>query len=258
MDLSLALRFLDSSSSRMIGLARSWMETREEPIDLLFVLSREVGQALGPWETFRLCALLGLTPAHAVRELGLDVLHEPVVSSRQHLPPVAEAFAIAHARATWPQEPSPYAAFVCDCLCEADEESTNSYAIAAAAMASALASTTASEQAGNQAPFQVPVLGWQPDAPAIARALSLLRARLQEGPLEKGVPELAEIFRLCPDAISADLQDAFRHAISLAQQDDGGFGGAKASRRFRELTTLRVVLALYPLRAGTPPAQVEP
>ena len=248
MDLPLALQFLDASSSRMIGLARSWMETREEPIDLLFVLSREVGQALGPWETFRLCALLGLTPAHAVHELGLDVLSEPVAASPRQLPPVAEAFAIAHARATWPNEPGPYTSTVFERLHEAEGESADSYAIAAGAVVSALANGPSSAEEVENTPFRVPELPWRPEAQEVKQAFPLLQARLEQGPLEKGVPELAELVRLCPPVLSGDLRHRFDRAITHAQQEDGGFGGARASRRFRELTTLRMVLALHPLR----------
>lgn len=248
MDLELALRFLDASHSRLIALARAWMDTREEPIDLLFVLSREVGQALGPWETFRLCALLGLTPAHAVRELGLDVLAEPVSASAGRLPPVAEAFAVAHARATWPQEEAPYATHICDALCAAESGAADSYAIAAAAMAVAVGPGSVAPTAHEASPFRVPVVAWQPALADVARVKPLLRARLEGGPLAKGIPELSELFRLCPQAIPEDLLPAFHLAVRQAQQPDGGFGALDTSRRFRELITLRTVLALHPLR----------
>lgn len=254
MDLNSALRFLDSSASRLIALARSWMDTREEPIDLLFVLSREVGQALGPWETFRLCALLGLTPAHAVRELGLDVLAEPVTATCPHLPPVSEAFAVAQARAAWPTEAAPYADPIFQRLCADEATAEGSYAIAAGALVAALAVCGISDCDEPASPFRVPVLLWQPDDPRVAQTLPLLRYRLEQGPLEKGVPELAELSRLCPPAIPSDLRHAFHAAVDNAQQDDGGFGPSRTSRRVREWTTLRMVLALHPLREPADPS----
>ena len=57
-----------------------------------------------PGRPFGSVPLFGLTPAGAVKELGFDVLAEDFTPGP--LPPISEAFAIAHAHYAWPDQES--------------------------------------------------------------------------------------------------------------------------------------------------------
>jgi|GEM_PF-2333676 len=103
----LALSFLSSSRSRFLQHAADWLDDFNDPVDVLFMLSQQTGQALGPWETARFCALLGLTPSAPVQEHLQDVLVEPVDGETS--PPVAAAMALAHAKDVFVDADTPYA-----------------------------------------------------------------------------------------------------------------------------------------------------
>lgn len=94
-DRAAALSFLDASRSRFVREASQWLQTFDDSADVLFSLSGDVGQKMGPWETFRFCALLGLSASSAVQELARDVLSETPPSMRA--PPIAATFAWVHA-----------------------------------------------------------------------------------------------------------------------------------------------------------------
>src|SRR5690606_22545258 len=95
--------------------AARWLVERDDPVDLLFILSRDTADAMGPFDTFRYASLLGMLPAAPVRELALDVLAEPL-SDEDPLPPVHHAFALAWAKRGLPDEDAPHAAAVLGAL----------------------------------------------------------------------------------------------------------------------------------------------
>lgn len=95
LDRAAAIAFLNASRSRFVREASQWLQTFDDSADVLFSLSGDVGQKFGPWETFRFCALLGLSGSAAVQELARDVLSETPPSMRA--PPIAATFAWVHA-----------------------------------------------------------------------------------------------------------------------------------------------------------------
>ncbi len=105
LDKERALAFLDRSRSAFLREAATWLRTFDDNADVLMLLSGDVGQQFGPWETFRFCALLGLGSSGAVQELALDVLAEP--PSPRGVP-LAAAFAVAHAKELTVDADAPY------------------------------------------------------------------------------------------------------------------------------------------------------
>lgn len=133
-DVERALAFLAKSRSRLLREAARWLTERDDPVDLLFVLSRDTAFALGPFDTFRYAALLGLVPAAAVRELGLDVLAEPLTEG-DRLPPVHHALALAWAKRSLPDEDAPYAASVLEALRARKDPNAHPLLLCSAALA---------------------------------------------------------------------------------------------------------------------------
>jgi hypothetical protein len=108
--------FLQQSRSPFLRQAGHWVMHWDDPSDILLALAGDVGQRLGPFETFRTCALLGLARAASVQELGLDVLVEPPQRSTVDGPPAAHAIALGHAHDLWPKKRGPYAEKIRDAL----------------------------------------------------------------------------------------------------------------------------------------------
>jgi len=106
--LSKAFEFLEGLESDFLHNVVHWLRHMQDPTDVLLDLSHDLGQNLGPWETFRFCSLLKLTPAQPVRGLGEEVLAEPY-EPEEGIPPVAQAFALAHAHFHWPEIAAPAA-----------------------------------------------------------------------------------------------------------------------------------------------------
>jgi hypothetical protein len=94
-DVEKAAHALAESGSRFCAHAADWLVHMDDPVALLLVLTKETGPALGPWATFRWCALLGLSPSVAVRGLAADVASE---APDHPLSAVDAAFAKAHVK----------------------------------------------------------------------------------------------------------------------------------------------------------------
>ena len=229
MDEAAAVRFLSASRSRFVLTALDWLTTGEDPVDVLFLLSREVGQALGPWDTYRLCALLGLGRSPSVRELGLDVLAEPV--SRPRFAPVSEAFALAHARVALPEEEAPWAGKVRAALLESPAGAAPPAAIAAAAWA----------LAGQDPTIEDGTL--QAAAEASAQAL--------QGPFgPRAAAEGLEALLLVGARAPISAVEAVGKIAAASQQADGGLSAPSDAPRLRELATLRALCAVSALGSG--------
>jgi len=99
-DVEKAAHALSESGSRFCAHAADWLMHMDDPVALLLVLTKETGPALGPWATFRWCALLGLTPASAVRALADDIASE---EPDHPLASVDAAFAKGHAKSVYPE-----------------------------------------------------------------------------------------------------------------------------------------------------------
>ena len=100
-ELTQAYSFLLQARSPFVRDASRWIINWDDPAPALVALSGDVGQRLGPFDTFRMCALLGLGHSQAVRTLGLDVLVEPFHEQGQ-ASLMGQALAIAHAYDIWP------------------------------------------------------------------------------------------------------------------------------------------------------------
>ena len=96
-----AVQFLQSVRSPFVREATRWLLEWDDPAPTLLALAGDVGQKLGPFETFRMCALLGLAHSRAVKELGREVLAEPA-HDPANLHPFHQALAVAHAHHIWP------------------------------------------------------------------------------------------------------------------------------------------------------------
>ncbi|MCP4499338.1 MAG: hypothetical protein GY822_05150 [Deltaproteobacteria bacterium] len=106
-DVDKALQFLGTSRSRFLQYAGEWLTDFGDPVDVLMMLASETGQAVGPWESARLCCLLGLSPSSSVLSLLEDVLDEPV--SGEPRPPISAAMAVAHAKDVLHEKEAQYA-----------------------------------------------------------------------------------------------------------------------------------------------------
>jgi hypothetical protein len=215
-DYDRALAFLQRSRSGLVRTAAEWLVEYDDPVELLFVLSRDTADAMGPYETFRYASLLGLTRARAVHELGLDVLAEPLDDAPT--PPVPHAFALAHARRAFPDEEAPYAGEVFDALKAREARGFHEGLVAAARVAAAWAAGL--------------------DAEGEARAVEVLLEA------EDGVQVAATAFEALHLA-GLDTSSALAR-VTEGQQDDGGLTALSRNDVIRGLTTLRVMCLLRP------------
>lgn len=223
-DADAANRFLAQSRSPFLRDAAAWLTDFEDPVDVLFRLSREVGQAIGPWETFRFCALLGLTPAASVRELGEDVLAEPL-DERSPEPPIAPAMALAHARAAYPELEAPYARRALTLVHEKRHAPGSNLALVASAQ---LALSYSEGACPDRTRFSDSMF-------ACASVLKADGAAAVAGPI-------LEAAVLSEDM--SGLIDAAWAAIAAGQQDDGGVTALSEHMLVRGFATARV-LALF-------------
>jgi hypothetical protein len=218
-DAEAAAKFVEGARSRFCKLAVEWLVTWDDPVDVLFMLSGETGQAFGPWETYRFCALLGLTPADPVKELGLDVLVEPL-NAMDKTPPLAHAGALAQAIATLGGE-APYAEAVLDALEGREMPGVPPVMMAAATLG--LASQIGDPRAGA--------------------AAALVAAELREERTPWAVPCL-EAAMLAGDEA---LIEAGRAALVRAQEADGSVFCDHTHPTLKALVTLRALCFFKPL-----------
>lgn len=216
-DVERALAFLARSRSRLLREAARWLVERDDPVDLLFILSRDTADALGPFDTFRYAALLGLVRAPAVRELGLDVLAEPPGDDK--LPPVHRALALAWAKRSLPDEDAPYASSVLEAVRARKDPSAHPALLCSAELA------------------LLPLTGADP-----SEALATL-ARLLDG---EDAPQVATTAyeALVLSGGKGALLEAARARMSEGQRDDGGLSAQLEHPVYRGLTTLRAVCLL--------------
>lgn len=219
-DREAALDFLRRSRSRLVRTAADWIVSYDDPVDLLFVLSRDTADALGPWETFRYASLLGLLPATAVRELGLDVLVEPVPEGDPR-PPVEQAMALGHAVRAFPDEDAP---FVADVRAALDARGPQGFHEAVLDGARLVVTALLGESTADlEARVQDHLAG--PDGPNVAA--TLLEAAALAG-------------------LEGELTDAALVRVSEGQQPDGAVRALSEHDIIRGLTTLRVLCLLQP------------
>lgn len=219
-DTGAALAFLAQSRSPFLRLAGEWLDRFDDPGELLVVLSGDVGQHLGPWDTFRHCALLGLFHSAAVRALGLDVLSEPL-DAGGHPPPIAPALALAWARDRWPEEPAPHAARYLQALGERADGQIPDALVAAAELALAHPA------------------GAAPDDGVFHAALARCGAAL-EG--ETAAALAVPIWEAAVLAGSPQGLDALAaRAAAAGQEADGGLRGLDPHPILRGFVTLRAV-----------------
>lgn len=218
LDTSRALAFLEKSRSRLLREAARWLRERDDPVDLLFILSRDTAEALGPFDTFRYAALLGLTPAPAVRELGLDVLAEPLTEG-DRLPPVHHALALAWAKRSLPDEDAPYASSVLEALRARKDPNAHPALLCSAELA------------------LLPLTGEDP-----SETLGTL-ARLLDA---EDAPTVATTAyeALVLSAAKGALVEAALARMSEGQREDGGLSAQLEHPVVRGLATLRAVCVL--------------
>lgn len=219
LDVERALSFLRTSRSSFVRAAAGWLSDFADPVDVLLMLSGDVGQRLGPWETFRFCAVLGLEPTPQVRELGLDVLAEPM--EEDDVPPIAQGVAIAWASSLWPAEAAPFAVSTREALTARRDHPRGHPALVAGALL------------GLAAPS-----GAAPEAAAFA----LARGALVDAASTEVAGPVLEAAHLCGDP--AVLTQALE-LVERSQQPDGGLlalGGHDALRGFSTLRALGVTL----------------
>lgn len=217
-DVERALSFLSQSRSRLLREAARWLAERDDPVDLLFILSRDTAEALGPFDTFRHAALLGLVAAPAVRELGLDVLAEPL-SDEDKLPPVHHALALAWAKRALPEEEAPHAADVLGALRARKDPSAHPALLCSAELA------------------LLPLVGEDP-----SETLATLARLLDEEDAPRVATTAYEALVLA-DAKGALVEMALAR-MSEGQREDGGLSAQLEHPVYRGLTTLRAVCLL--------------
>lgn len=214
MDESRAREFLRHSRSRFVREGLRWLEQRDDPVDLLFLLSRDLAEALGPYDTFRHAALLGLAPVPAVRELGFDVMAEPLTT--EDGPPLHHALALGWAHAIWPEEEAPHAAQVLEQLQRGPVHGVHPALLLSSelALSSLLRVSPASRRAQVAAALDAE------DAPAFAA--TLLEA-------------------ICLAGLDDDLRLRCLERVAAGQLEDGGLQALVAHPVVRAMTTLRVL-----------------
>jgi hypothetical protein len=219
-DLEAARAFLAKSRSGLLREAVRWLYERDDPVDLLFILSRDTADAMGPWDTFRYAALLGLTTAGPVRELGLDVLAEPL-DEGDRLPPLHHALALAWAKRRFPDAAAPHAAAVLAALRDRPASSAPPALLLAAELA------------------LLPLVH-EPTAETSARLLGLVAA--DDGP---GVATTA-LEALVLAGAGEEARAKASQRMADGQQDDGGLAAPVQNVIVRGLTTLRALCLLSP------------
>ena len=227
LDVERALTFVRQTPSRFLSLAADWLTRFDDPVDLLFALCGPAGQALGPWETFRFCALLGLHPAKAVRELALDVLAEPLDATRP-APPIAPAIAIAHAAALDLDAPAAFAEVARDRLARPRD----AHLAPPGAVACAQLMLTHAQ-------------GPAPDAGCYTKSRAMILDALDDG--ESALSALAFEAALLSD--DQPLATRAQTHLASAQQPDGGLLAWQRKRVLRAYATLRVLALIMRQRA---------
>lgn len=217
-DTEAALSFLSKSRSKLLREAARWLVERDDPVDLLFVLSRDTAEAMGPFDTFRYAALLGLLPANPVRELALDVLAEPLTDKDQ-LPPLHHALALGWAKRGLPEEDAPHAASVLHGLLTRRSGGAHEALLASAELALL---PLVEEEQGDVLARLASVLDAE-DAPQVATTVyeALFLAGAKGALTEAALAKMAE-----------------------GQRDDGGLSAQVEHPVYRGLTTLRGVCLL--------------
>jgi hypothetical protein len=225
--LSAALDFLDSTGSPFFMATAQWLRDLNDPSEVLIALSREVGDAIGPWETFRYCALLGLGESPAVRELGLDVLDEELDPS-DPTPPLAQALAIAHAKLAYPQEDAPHAEAVLLALGQrqGDDGEIPPFLIGAAMVALSGPGGAARDDA------------------LFAQAQATCIAALEGEAAPVACPTILEACLLGGVGPKEKLSRLARETLGRAQQADGGFVALADNKLVRGFVTARAVALL--------------
>lgn len=218
LDVEAARAFLGRSRSRLLREGARWLAEREDPVDLLFLLSRDTADAMGPWDTFRYAALLGLTPAGPVRELGLDVLAEPPAED-DRLPPLHHALALAWAKRSFPAEDAPFAGAVLAAL--------RGRPAAGAPRALLLAAELALAPLTNE-----PTGG----------LVAALEALLEREDGATTATTTLEAFVLA--GASAGARERAIERLAQGQQEDGGLSAPVDNAIVRGLTTLRALCLL--------------
>lgn len=222
--LSSALSFLETCRSDFVAAGASWLRDRQDPGEVLIVASGPLSSTLGPWETYRMLAALGLDGAGSVRELALDVLAEPYEGSMR--PPVAQALAIAWAHRAHPAEEAVGAEAVLAALKSADDP-----AVPAPLLDAALLALT-----GPRGPCD--------DDAVYARAMGGCSRALET---ERAPIWAIAVLEACltggPDSAHT-LSKTARRTLADAQEEDGGFPSLTRHHIVRGMVSLRAVALL--------------
>jgi hypothetical protein len=225
MDVQSASIYLAASAFPLIRHGEQWLNHWEDPTDLLFALAGEASQSLGPFETFRICAFMGLGPAPAVQDLGYEVLQEPPEQTPRLNQTISHALALAHAHDLWPEKNAPFGYDIVRQLALSAESSEQTKFLAAMGLLALIGKG-----------------GLCPDPNASESLLDTCFDEIaQLDPAVRGAMML-EISFLNQDMY--DLREAAQQLLREAQNQDGSFLGPAAPRFDNELATLRN-LALF-------------
>ena len=220
-DFEKGFAFLESLESPFLAHVANWLSTKQDPTDLLLDLSHHVGQSLGPWETFRFCSLFNLTPALPVRELGMDVLaerYQPDV-----VPPIAQAFAVAHAHHTWPDQTASSAPQMVSALLNSSEEG-----LPTALLATAIVALTGPQAAS-------------PQKRIFDRYAEHIWQALSDEKDEMAVMNGIESILLSGVTLTDPLRVALWERVPGLQRDDGSFPSISEQRLVKGLMTAKAL-----------------
>lgn len=223
--LTQAFDFLEGLESDFLQNVVDWLRHMRDPTDVLLDLSHDLGQNLGPWETFRFCSLLKLTPADPVRGLGEEVLAEPY-NPEGGIPPVAQAFALAHAHFHWPSLPAPAAAEVLAHLQTFTDDSLPAAVLDAAQLA----------LTGPQ--------GLCPDEALFGQLMGARTQELGETMVPAGISPLFEACLLSQLGAQHPFHRHLRELMSQSQLSDGSFPSFAQQRMVRGLVTVKALALL--------------
>ena len=220
-DYEKGFHFLESLESPFLVHVSNWLSTKQDPTDLLLDLSHHVGQALGPWETFRFCSLFHLTPAAPVRELGMDVLAETY--QPDGTPPIAQAFSVAHAYRTWPEHHTAGANDIVSELLKSSQDG-----LPQGLLASAIVALTGPQAAAPQ--------------PAIFEAHTEVIARaLEREDHQMTVMNGLESILLSGTLATMPLRRTLWELMPQLQNDDGSFPSTSEQRLVKGLMTAKAL-----------------